>query len=468
MQYTLQALLRRRLLFPALVLGGLLIPLFTLSCASLRGSHKASKPPAADSTSLAVKAAGTMSVPGKLSGRVVDAKTGEGLPGAKITILGTKMDTSTDVDGNYQINGIPPGAYTVQVDFIGFKTTRKKGVKIKPGEIKQLKYELELNDWAFNKNNPELKAYLAEQEKGFREDLRQNPDDAQARYDLANIYEDRGNIQGAIKEVRILIKPKPDDADLHYRLSDLLGKDHQWSESEKEYRTAVRLKGDDAQTHHNFAEWLQNRKKCEEAIVEYRKTIQLGVDDAVIRWRLGDLLSHFGRWDEAEKEYLESERMDNPEGSEEDRINRLLPEIKDREGFVNHYRNTFRLNSKDRIAKWNYLNSLNVYGNDLFRCKTKERYEEAEKVFAEVQKINPKDKNAPFFMACCFAALGEKEKAMKLLQDDVKNGFNDWSSWVTSKELDGIRTDPRFKELEEVVKVRWKKVSPRPIIYVLI
>jgi TonB-dependent SusC/RagA subfamily outer membrane receptor len=58
---------------------------------------------------------------GQLSGKVVDAETGEVLPGATISAEGTNYYAITDFNGNYEISNIPPGTYTILCSFIGYK-----------------------------------------------------------------------------------------------------------------------------------------------------------------------------------------------------------------------------------------------------------------------------------------------------------------------------------------------------------
>jgi len=313
--------------------------------------------------------------------------------------------------------------------------------------------------------DPKLQAELAKEEKEIRENLRQYPNDTTAIHVLAEVCEGRGEYEAAIKELRKLVKLKPDDVWLHYRLRDVLEKDHQLNESEKEYRIALKSSAEDGWAIKKFAEWLVNRKKYEEAIVEFRRAIQLGGEDAAARSHLGDLLSHFGRWDEAEIEYRKAEQMDNQRANDENHIRYLSSRTEERKAKLDQTRDSYRLNPNDRKAKHDYLLSLFYYGYDLFCFKTPDEYEEATKVFEEALKINSKEIEDPFYLACCYAALGEKEKTIMSLQDGVKNGFNDWSKWVRNKELEGIRADPRVREMEKTVKERWKKISARPIIY---
>ncbi len=67
---------------------------------------------------------------GKLAGKVTDKNSGEPLPFVNITIEGTNLGAATDLDGNYVILNIPPGNYTVKVQYIGYQTILMENVSI--------------------------------------------------------------------------------------------------------------------------------------------------------------------------------------------------------------------------------------------------------------------------------------------------------------------------------------------------
>ena len=79
---------------------------------------------------------------GVLKGVVVEKATGETLPNASVTIVGTYYQTLTDFSGEFEIKDIKPGTYTIKVQFIGFSPTQINGVKIKKGQNKPLRVAL--------------------------------------------------------------------------------------------------------------------------------------------------------------------------------------------------------------------------------------------------------------------------------------------------------------------------------------
>src|SRR5215471_18693741 len=58
---------------------------------------------------------------GVVEGRVVAARTGDPLPGAKVIVTGSSAETSTDRDGSFRLGGVPPGNQTVVVTYLGWK-----------------------------------------------------------------------------------------------------------------------------------------------------------------------------------------------------------------------------------------------------------------------------------------------------------------------------------------------------------
>ncbi|NIV92984.1 TonB-dependent receptor [candidate division KSB1 bacterium] len=67
---------------------------------------------------------------GKVAGRITDAETGEGLPGANVQLEGTTLGAATDLNGNYTILNVPPGVYTVNISFIGYQNVRVSEVRV--------------------------------------------------------------------------------------------------------------------------------------------------------------------------------------------------------------------------------------------------------------------------------------------------------------------------------------------------
>lgn len=84
-----------------------------------------------------------------LTGTVVDARNGASLVGARVFLRNVETSnvpkqTTTDAAGNFQIERIRPGRYTVEIQLLGYKE-RQIPLTIEAGEARTLDVELELD-----------------------------------------------------------------------------------------------------------------------------------------------------------------------------------------------------------------------------------------------------------------------------------------------------------------------------------
>lgn len=74
---------------------------------------------------------------GSLKGNVTDAQTSETLIGTSIVIKGTLSGTTTDIEGNYILENVTTGNYTIVASFVGYMNQEHQ-VTIKAGETTTL------------------------------------------------------------------------------------------------------------------------------------------------------------------------------------------------------------------------------------------------------------------------------------------------------------------------------------------
>lgn len=79
---------------------------------------------------------------GTLVGRVVDANSGEPLSGANVFIRGTFLGTASDINGDFRIRRIPPGAHTIVVSIVGYQRQLIDRVQFQAGEERTLNVQL--------------------------------------------------------------------------------------------------------------------------------------------------------------------------------------------------------------------------------------------------------------------------------------------------------------------------------------
>lgn len=80
---------------------------------------------------------------GKVSGKIIDAKTGEALPGAIAIIEGTTKGASSDMNGNFSIANVDTGTCTVLCRYISYNTKIIKDVVVTAGQTIVVNMNLE-------------------------------------------------------------------------------------------------------------------------------------------------------------------------------------------------------------------------------------------------------------------------------------------------------------------------------------
>jgi iron complex outermembrane receptor protein len=79
---------------------------------------------------------------GEIHGNVIDAQSGEALPGANVQVQGTVLGSVTDLRGAFVIKRVPAGTYTLRASFVGYQTVSAT-VRVKADSIAQKKFLLE-------------------------------------------------------------------------------------------------------------------------------------------------------------------------------------------------------------------------------------------------------------------------------------------------------------------------------------
>lgn len=64
---------------------------------------------------------GNLYAAGRITGVVIDAASGDPMPGATVQLVGTSFGAVTDRDGNYVLPVVPSGRYVIAASYIGYK-----------------------------------------------------------------------------------------------------------------------------------------------------------------------------------------------------------------------------------------------------------------------------------------------------------------------------------------------------------
>ena len=105
-------------------------PRFLLITAFILAASPVGFEVAAQSAAPAVSAA-------RITGRVVDSRTGTGLTDVGIQIVGTAFGTASGLDGRFTLGGVTPGTVTIHLRRLGFTPKTVTGILLTPGQTAQ-------------------------------------------------------------------------------------------------------------------------------------------------------------------------------------------------------------------------------------------------------------------------------------------------------------------------------------------
>ncbi len=74
----------------------------------------------------------------KITGRVIDGKTGDALMGANVILEGIGLGGATDMDGTFRIYKISPGEYNLKASYIGYQTKKVLNISVTAGKTTNL------------------------------------------------------------------------------------------------------------------------------------------------------------------------------------------------------------------------------------------------------------------------------------------------------------------------------------------
>ncbi len=81
---------------------------------------------------------------GMITGKVVDAETGDALPGVNVVVEGTNRGAATDLEGVYRIATMPPGRYNLVATYIGYSQLKIEDVQVSPGKVEKIDFSMSM------------------------------------------------------------------------------------------------------------------------------------------------------------------------------------------------------------------------------------------------------------------------------------------------------------------------------------
>jgi TolB-like protein/DNA-binding winged helix-turn-helix (wHTH) protein/Tfp pilus assembly protein PilF len=226
-------------------------------------------------------------------------------------------------------------------------------------------------------------------------------------------------------------------AEAHRALANVYGNSWALAEAAREQKRALELDPGNAQAHHDYAYTLILMGQADEAIVEIERARELEPLSVPFNIDVGQVLLHARRYDEAVKALRHALEMDANRWN----AHLILAPVYEGQG-------------REGEAFAEYLEALRLGW---------EKPEEAAPLKAAYaagglrgfwqKKLELEKRKAarsyvsPFFIACLYARLGEKEQAFAWLEKAYRERSNQLINLKVEPMLDSLRSDPRFAGL---------------------
>jgi hypothetical protein len=99
-----------------------------------------------------------------IKGKITDASNSDPLTGAIVKISELKQGAASDIDGNYTIDNLKPGSYTVDITYIGYSSQKIKDVIVQDGKVTTLNISLKIDGLSTEEINVESSQSLANEQ----------------------------------------------------------------------------------------------------------------------------------------------------------------------------------------------------------------------------------------------------------------------------------------------------------------
>jgi Flp pilus assembly protein TadD len=141
------------------------------------------------------------------------------------------------------------------------------------------------------------------QEALARHNLRKNPDDFEARYNLGALLQMRGELSRSVAQFSEAVRIRPRDPAANNALGAVLLASGRLAESVPHFTTALEARPDYFDAHYNLGNALASQGDFPQALVQFREAVRLRPEDANAEANLGSAFAETGNINQARLHY---------------------------------------------------------------------------------------------------------------------------------------------------------------------
>jgi Tfp pilus assembly protein PilF len=245
-------------------------------------------------------------------------------------------------------------------------------------------------------------------------------------------------LQKAKEAARKALKIDPTLAEAHNSLAHVMFREWDWEGAEKEHRRAIELNPNYASAHHWYALLLSYAGRFDEAIAEMKKAWQLDPLSLIMNRNLGLVLYFARRYDQAVEQLQRTLEMDPTFSLAHATLGLVyLQKSMYQEALVELQKESELRGGLDAVVEvWKGIALVKVG-----------KRSEAYGILDDLLKRAKRAYVSPALLAVLYLALGENDQGFERLDRAYRERDSRLLEIKVLPEFDGVRSDPRFKEL---------------------
>ncbi len=227
-------------------------------------------------------------------------------------------------------------------------------------------------------------------------------------------------------------------ADSHLANAEVLHDyDWDWSGAEQEYLRALELNPSSAVGHKLYAEYLTHAGRYQEALAEIRKAQQLDPASLITNAFVCFAYMHAREYDNAIKECKKDIELDP----------HFMP-AHDWLGFTYLFKGRYEEAAVEFRKAFDLSGNANYFLTALAMTYGLEgKKEEAKKILGELKLRASQTYVSPYGLADVYIGLGDKQQALAMLEQAVRERSADLMFLAGAPEFDALHDEPRFKAI---------------------
>ena len=289
----------------------------------------------------------------------------------------------------------------------------------------------------------------------IKEKQKKNPNNFALMLRLAQLYEERGELDNAIANLDACIKTEPDSAEVYLYYGTLLRRKGRLLDAQKAFEKALELNRFLSKAFYQLGLLEKSKGNLSHSKELLQRAIQLSPDDPYAHYQLGMTYKELGEIQLAIMEIKRATILHPSDTYGHSRLGQLYQQTKQYDLAIASYSRAISISPKDSYVleklgdvlaeKGDYERAADLYqetianqlhpevGTMLSLAKVYRQLghnKELEEISAEILRFEPDNYEALYLKAYAVRKLGRNQEAIKLFEELVQNNNSGYEAWL--------------------------------------